>query len=96
VLHTGRQHAQRDQQFRHIAQQREEFRRTGNPRISVDTKKRKLVGEFKNDGPTWRQEAERVNDHDFPSDAAGTPAGIPAARRPTASTIRIATRDMSG
>lgn len=69
VLHTGRQHAERDLQFRHIAQQREEFRRTGNPRISVDTKKKELVGAFKNDGQTWRQEAERVNDHDFPSDA---------------------------
>lgn len=88
-------HAQRDQQFRHIAQQREEFRRTGNPRVSVDTKKKELVGEFQNDGQIWRQEAERVNDHDFPSDAAGTPAGIPVAQRPMASPIRSATRDMS-
>jgi hypothetical protein len=69
VLHTGRQHAQRDQQFRYIAQQREEFRRAGDPRISVDTKKKELVGQFKNAGQTWRQEAEPVNDHDFPSDA---------------------------
>ena len=69
VLHTGRQHAQRDQQFHHITAQREDFRRTGNPRISVDTKKKELVGQFQNAGQSWRQEAERVNDHDFPSDA---------------------------
>lgn len=69
VLHKGKQHAERDQQFRYIAQQREEFRREKNPRISVDTKKKELIGQFKNHGQTWQQEAEKVNDHDFPSDA---------------------------
>ena len=69
MLHTGQQHAERDRQFRHIAEQREAFRREKNPRISVDTKKKELVGQFKNRGQTWRQAAEQVNDHDFPSDA---------------------------
>jgi DDE family transposase len=74
VLHTGKQHAERDRQFRHIAAQREEFRRTSDPRISVDTKKKELVGQFQNDGQTWRREAEKVNDHDFLSDAVGRAA----------------------
>jgi hypothetical protein len=69
VLHTGKHHAERDKQFRHIADQRESFRRTDDPRISVDTKKKELVGQFKNAGQTWCREGEKVNDHDFPSDA---------------------------
>lgn len=69
VLHAGKSHAQRDQQFKHIAAQREEFRRDNDPRISVDTKKKELVGQFKNAGRTWRKAGEKVNDHDFPSDA---------------------------
>jgi len=69
VLHTGKPHAERDRQFRYIAAQREGFRRTGDPRISVDAKKKELVGNFKNAGQSWRQEAEEVNAHDFPQDA---------------------------
>jgi hypothetical protein len=78
VLHTGKQHAERDRQFRYIHEQREDFRRTGDPRISVDTKKKELIGQFKNPGQTWRQTAEKVHDHDFPSDALGraVPYGI--------------------
>ena len=74
VLHTGKPHAERDRQFRHIAEQRQDFRRSGDPRISVDTKKKELIGQFKNAGQTWRREAEKVNDHDFPSDAQGRAA----------------------
>jgi hypothetical protein len=69
VLHTGKPHAERDRQFRYIAAQRDEFRRTGDPRISVDAKKKELIGNFKNAGQSWRQEAEEVNAHDFPQDA---------------------------
>ncbi len=80
MLHTGKHHLERDRQFRHIAEQREDFRRTGDPRISVDTKKKELIGQFKNPGQTWRKdaEAEKVNDHDFPTDAEGraAPYGI--------------------
>ena len=78
VLHTGKQHAERDRQFRHMNEQRSDFRQSGDPRISVDTKKKELIGQFKNPGQTWCQEAERVNDHDFPGDAKGraAPYGI--------------------
>jgi len=78
VLHTGKQHAERDRQFRYIHEQRADFRRSGDPRISVDTKKKELIGQFKNPGQTWRQTAEKVHDHDFPSDALGraAPYGI--------------------
>jgi hypothetical protein len=40
VLHTGRSHAERDRQFRFIHEKREGFRNSGDPRISVDTKKK--------------------------------------------------------
>jgi len=78
VLHTGKHHAERDRQFRYIAEQRQDFRQRGDPRISVDTKKKELIGQFKNPGQTWRQAADQVNDHDFPKDAQGraAPYGI--------------------
>lgn len=78
VLHTGKSHAERDKQFRYIADQRADFRRTGDPRISVDSKKKELIGTFKNAGPAWCREGQKVNDHDFPSDAQGraTPYGV--------------------
>ena len=69
MLHTGKPHAERDKQFRYIAAQREEFRSTNDLRISVDAKKKELVGNFKNAGQAWRQTAEEVNAHDFPQDA---------------------------
>lgn len=74
TLHTGKPHAERDRQFRHIHEQRDDFRRTGDPRISVDSKKKELVGQFKNRGRTWCREAEKVNDHDFLKDAEGRAA----------------------
>ena len=61
----------RDQQFDHIAELRERFSRMGAPIISVDSKKRELVGRFKNPGTTWQRRALIVNDHDFRSDAEG-------------------------
>jgi len=78
VLHTGQQHVERDRQFRHIDEQRQNFRHSGDPRISVDTKKKELIGQFKNPGQTWCREAEKVNDHDFPKDAEGraVPYGV--------------------
>lgn len=76
VLHTGKHHAERDQQFQHIAEQRDDFRRTGDPHISVDTKKKELIGQFRNPGQTWRsaRQGEAVNDHDFATDAEGRAA----------------------
>jgi hypothetical protein len=68
----------RDSQFRHIAQLRKECVAHGVPLISVDTKKKELVGLFKNAGTAWNQEPVEVNDHDFASDATGKaiPYGI--------------------
>ena len=61
----------RDRQFHYISEMREAFGNTGDPTISVDSKKRELVGNFKNDGKAWKCESIPVKDHDFPSDAEG-------------------------
>jgi hypothetical protein len=68
----------RDQQFGYIAEQCQRFAQDGLPIISVDTKKRELVGAFKNPGTAWRRQAVLVNDHDFRSQAHGVaiPYGI--------------------
>jgi hypothetical protein len=66
---TGPPHPDRDRQFRQIQRQRKAFQRTGNPRISVDTKKKELIGNFKNAGRRWCRKADEVNAHDFPQDA---------------------------
>ena len=69
----GPQHRNRDQQFRYINRQVASFRRSGDPVLSVDAKKKELVGAFKNAGQTWRPKGDphRVNVHDFPSMAEG-------------------------
>lgn len=64
-------HADRNAQFEHIAAQRQAFEAAGLPIISVDTKKKELIGHFKNAGQAWSQAAEVVNVHDFPQDALG-------------------------
>jgi Rhodopirellula transposase DDE domain len=71
-------HADRDAQFNYIAAQRQAFLNAHLPIISVDTKKKELIGNFKNAGAAWGQEAEAVNAHDFPHDAEGraVPYGI--------------------
>jgi len=68
----------RNAQFEHIAELREDFARRGLPAISVDTKKKELIGRFKNAGVAWNQEPVLVKDHDFPSEADGKaiPYGI--------------------
>jgi hypothetical protein len=60
---------ERDEQFRYIASQREKFKAAGLPVISVDTKKKELIGNFRNAGKAWCREAEEVDEHDFPSGA---------------------------
>jgi hypothetical protein len=69
----GPQHQNRDQQFRYINRQVASFRKSGDPVLSVDTKKKELVGPFKNGGRTWRPKGKphRANVHDFPSLAEG-------------------------
>jgi hypothetical protein len=63
----GSQHPDRDAQFRYLNDQASDHIRAGDPVISVDTKKKELVGRFKNGGREWRPqgEPERVNVHDF-------------------------------
>ncbi len=65
----------RNKQFEYIADLREVKANKGIPTISVDSKKKEKIGNFKNQGTTWQREPIPVNDHDFPSDAKGK--GIP-------------------
>ena len=69
---------ERNEQFEYIAHLRESFAQEGNPIISVDTKKKEMVGVFKNPGTTWEREPIPTNDHDFRSLAIGIaiPYGI--------------------
>jgi hypothetical protein len=69
----GRQHPDRNAQFEHINATAATFLRQGEPVISVDTKKKELVGDFKNAGREWQppQTPEPVQVHDFPSQAVG-------------------------
>jgi hypothetical protein len=59
----------RDEQFRYIASQRQAFTAAGWPVLSVDTKKKELIGDFRNSGQTWCREAPEVDEHDYPSTA---------------------------
>lgn len=75
---AGIDHPDRDRQFVYMRQQRAAHLAAGQPVISVDTKKKELIGDFKNAGTAWRQVPDRVNAHDFPTDALGraVPYGI--------------------
>jgi hypothetical protein len=75
---AGKQHPQRNAQFLHIAAQRTRFCEARLPIISIDTKKKELIGNFKNHGRTWCQEAECVLIHDFAEDdtVRAVPYGI--------------------
>jgi len=63
----GGQHADRDAQFHHIASMAAQYQAAGDPVISVDTKKKELIGDFKNGGREWRPKGdpEPVRVHDF-------------------------------
>ena len=63
--YSGPPHPDRDWQFQHIQRQREQFTAAGWPVVSVDAKKKELVGNFKNAGVGWCQKAEAVNTYDF-------------------------------
>jgi len=73
----GKSVPERDSQFRYINMQAAKFIDEGDPVISVDAKKKELIGNFRNLGRTWRQidYPEMVNVYDFPSSAIG--AAIP-------------------
>ena len=69
---------ERHQQFLYIGAQRELFAAQGLPIISVDAKKKELIGNFKNAGAKWDRQPILVKDHDFGSEAQAlvTPYGI--------------------
>lgn len=69
----GADHPDRNAQFEHISAMVEDFQARNQPVISVDTKKKELVGSFRNVGREWQPKGrpEEVNVHDFPDDAVG-------------------------
>jgi transposase len=74
----GQQHPQRDAQFRYLHERVKAFLQAQQPVISVDTKKKEKVGQFKNPGRQWRRQDRVVNVYDFPSLSEGPaiPYGI--------------------
>jgi hypothetical protein len=64
----GDDHPDRDAQFQHINRAVKRALRAGEPVISVDTKKKELIGNYQNQGRQWRKTgtADKVNGHDFP------------------------------
>jgi hypothetical protein len=78
IRHKPGHRARRNRQFLAINSSRHRFERAKHPVISVDGKKRELIGLFKNNGRAWREKPKQVNDHDFRTDAVGValPYGI--------------------
>jgi hypothetical protein len=76
----GAQHPDRDGQFRHIAERVKTRKRRGEPAISVDTKKKEVLGNLKNAGQTYRPKGDpqKVKTHDFPDPKLGkaVPYGV--------------------
>jgi hypothetical protein len=75
---AGTHNRDRDRQFRYLTRMRRRYLARGWPVISVDTKKKEWIGNFKNPGRSWRRRPCDVLDHDFPSWAIGRaiPYGI--------------------
>jgi hypothetical protein len=76
--YASTRHPDRDQQFRYIARQKRAFLTAGLPVISIDTKKKELIGNFQQRGRRWCHEAGAVSTHDFKTDASAqaTPYGL--------------------
>jgi len=78
--HEGSKHPDRNGQFEYINTMVEEFQKRGSPVISVDTKKKELVGMFKNGGREWQQKGQpiEVSAYDFidPNKGKAIPYGI--------------------
>ena len=76
----GKSHPDRNEQFQHIHKKVCDFQEACNPVISVDAKKKELIGNFKNNGKEWHPKGkpETTKVYDFPSDAMGkvTPYGV--------------------
>ena len=75
---AGPPHPDREQQFQYLQRQRQAFGAAGLPVLSVDGKKKELVGAFKNPGRTWAKQPESVSTYDFIQDAQcrATPYGL--------------------
>lgn len=75
---SRKQDARRDKQMRHLIRMRKRFLKRKLPVLSIDCKKKELIGQFRNPGRTWRQQPLQVLETDFPSDAKGkaVPYGI--------------------
>lgn len=77
---VGKPHPDRDAQFQYLQEQTKEFLEAGEPVISVDTKKKENIGNFKNNGQEYRRTGEprHVLDHDFPIPELGkvSPYGV--------------------
>ena len=75
---SGPRHPDREKQFQAIRRQVQNAQRKGLPVLSVDTKKKELIGSFSNAGRVWSREATAVSDHDFLSQGIGkaVPFGI--------------------
>ena len=75
---TGGPCPDRDRQFRYIQQLRKAFSQAGLPVLSIDAKKKELVGNFKNPGRAWREVPDLVNIYDFIHQAIcrATPYGL--------------------
>jgi hypothetical protein len=69
---AGKSNPYRNQQFEYILRMRQHWERSGLPIASIDSKKKEMVGRFKNPGTTWERAPVAVNDHDFKSNADGT------------------------
>jgi Rhodopirellula transposase DDE domain len=69
----GKDHPDRNAQFEYISQQVGRVQKRGQPVVSVDTKKKELVGDFKNSGQEWRPEGDpqKVRVHDFKDEELG-------------------------
>jgi Rhodopirellula transposase DDE domain len=74
----GKQHPDRDAQFRYINEQAAAHQAAGDPVISVDAKKKEQVGEYDSGGRQWRPKGDpvKVRDHDFPGPDKAIPYGI--------------------
>jgi hypothetical protein len=74
---AGAQHPERDKQFKYIADSKAQFLREGLPVISIDTKKKELIGNYRREGKTWRKKPIEVEIY-FPSyaECVATPFGI--------------------
>jgi hypothetical protein len=69
----GRAHPDRDAQFQYINRRAKAFQKQGQPVVSVDAKKKELVGQFRQSGREWHPQSqpEEVQVHDFPDEALG-------------------------